>query len=495
MTGRGNGSRTPAVVILVVVLCVSVVALLGVGILLIRSATDDSTREQSAVVPSAASDSQTPTTTATLTEIEIVQQSIRSVVHVRTDRSTGTGFIYEIAGVDTYVVTNAHVIGNAQQVTVVSSNGTEHVADIWMMDEMLDLAMLRVGGLTEITPLPRGDANQLELGTPVYVIGYALGSNLLGDPSISRGIVSGRRLIGEVEYVQTDAAMNPGNSGGPVINVSGEVVGIATMGIRDVNGQPIEGINFAIPINAVGSIPDSPQTGSSESPVIVPTREPVTRPDIDPIPTPTLRPAPTATPRPSSENRNTTLVDADDFTGGTNGSLLVLPADAHLFAVRNGMLSVSLPAGDEEYFLAYSPISDGLRDGTVTARIALDGTDSGGVMGRAKLDNDGNLINAYACLIRSAPNARGFGCYRRNNYEWTMLASQDSDAIIPGAWNDVELRIVSGGIEFIVNGQRIFSWRDTDPLEGGRWGAYLRRYDGSGGSSISYDFIRIYQYQ
>ena len=495
MSQRPDQSGSTTTIVLVGVLLVSVVALLGVGFLLVRSTTGETEQDRAGAIPPTATSVLATSPTATPTEGEIVRRAVESIVKVYAPQSQGTGFFYEVIGIDTFFVTNAHVVGDAQQVTVVGTDGVEHAADVWMADAVRDLAILRVAGLTDIPALPRGDADALALGDDLYVIGYALGSDLLGDPSLSRGIVSGRRLLGEIDYLQTDAAMNPGNSGGPVINASGEVVGIATAAIRDADGQVIEGINFAIPINAVGAVPDSPMTGSGESPIVVPTREPVPQPEINPIPTPTLRPAPTATPRPSSGNGNATLVDADEFTGGTNGSLLVLPADADLFTVGNGVLSVSLPAGDEEYFWAYSPISDGVQDGSVTARIALDGTDSGGVMGRAELDSDGNLINAYACLIRSAPSARGFGCYRRDNYEWTMLASQDSDAVVPDAWNDVELRIVGGSIEFSVNGQRIFSWRDADPLDAGRWGAYLRRYDGSVGSSISYDFIRIHEYR
>jgi N-acetylneuraminic acid mutarotase len=81
----------------------------------------------------------------------------------------------------------------------------------------------------------------------LHIIGYALGSALVGDPSVTSGIVSGRRTIDNINFIQTDAAMNPGNSGGPVINSHGEVVGIATMIIRSIGDINVQGINFATP--------------------------------------------------------------------------------------------------------------------------------------------------------------------------------------------------------------------------------------------------------
>ncbi len=298
MSRRPDQSSSATTVVLVGILLVSVIALLGIGFLLVRSTTGDSDPDREAAISLTATTATVAIPTETPSEGEIVRRAVESIVKVYAPQSQGTGFNYEVIGIDTFFVTNAHVIGDAQQVTIVGSDGIEHVADVWMADMSRDLAIVRVAGITDIPALPRGDADALALGDDLYVIGYALGGDLLGDPSLSRGIVSGRRLLGEIDYLQTDAAMNPGNSGGPVINASGQVVGIATAAIRDSNGRVIEGINFAIPINAVGAVPESPMTGSGTSPIVVPTRDPVTRPDIDPIPTPT--PRPTATPRPST---------------------------------------------------------------------------------------------------------------------------------------------------------------------------------------------------
>src|SRR5690606_39597118 len=66
-----------------------------------------------------------------------------------------------------------------------------------------------------MSPVRWGDVGDLRAGDPLYVIGFALGDELLGDPTVTRGVLSGRRMYGQVDYIQTDAAMNPGNSGGP----------------------------------------------------------------------------------------------------------------------------------------------------------------------------------------------------------------------------------------------------------------------------------------
>jgi S1-C subfamily serine protease len=187
---------------------------------------------------------------------DAIRSATRGVVQVRVGGNFGTGFLAGRRGDEVLVVTNAHVLGarGNSAITVVGPDGTERPAHPLRADIEVDLAVLAVPGFAQAEPLQLRDPAALRPGDSLYVIGYALGTDLLGDPSVTRGVLSGRRQIGTVDYIQTDAAMNPGNSGGPVIDVTGHVVGVAVSGIRDRGGTPIQGINFAIPAGAVREI-------------------------------------------------------------------------------------------------------------------------------------------------------------------------------------------------------------------------------------------------
>ena len=186
-----------------------------------------------------------------VSEGDLVREAMKSVVQVRTRQGLGTGFLVRQRGDEGFVVTNAHVIGAATTVSVIAPNGTEHPGRVVGRDESSDLAVVAVGSLHDVPPLRLGRTAGLRASDSLYVIGFALGSELLGDPTITRGVVSGRRMLHQVDYLQTDAAMNPGASGGPVLNSAGEVVGVATWGIRDAGGRAIEGMNFAVPAELV----------------------------------------------------------------------------------------------------------------------------------------------------------------------------------------------------------------------------------------------------
>lgn len=153
-----------------------------------------------------------------------------------------------------FIVTNAHVAQGAEELIILRSNGRDAMARLVALDAAADLALLKLQRGTGYPALSWGDSEALRLGDAVLVIGSPLG-NLPN--SATTGIVSGLnrtiKLEGDVEMsglIQTDAAVNRGNSGGPLLNANGEVVGIITLVIRDdVRGsQPtIQGIGFAIP--------------------------------------------------------------------------------------------------------------------------------------------------------------------------------------------------------------------------------------------------------
>lgn len=104
----------------------------------------------------------------------------------------------------------------------------------------LDIALLKADVGSSFLPL--GDSNDIKIGENVL----ALGSPLLLEGTVTKGVISGIRKIGKYQVIQTDTSINKGNSGGPLVNISGQVIGICTFGLK---GEGIEGLNFAIPIN------------------------------------------------------------------------------------------------------------------------------------------------------------------------------------------------------------------------------------------------------
>jgi serine protease Do len=170
-------------------------------------------------------------------------------------RSLGSGFIIDRDG---YIVTNNHVIEGADEIKVSLANDKEFDAEIVGRDPNTDLALIRIKGASDLTPLKLGDSDKLTVGSWVVAIGSPFGLQ----QTVTAGIVSAKgRVIGSGPYddfIQTDASINPGNSGGPLLNMNGEVVGINTAIVAQ--GQ---GIGFAIPINlAQGVIGQLKEHGS-----------------------------------------------------------------------------------------------------------------------------------------------------------------------------------------------------------------------------------------
>jgi serine protease Do len=163
-------------------------------------------------------------------------------------RSLGSGFLIDGNG---FIVTNNHVIEDADQIKVILSDDKEFDAELVGRDPKTDLALIRIDGAKNLKPLELGDSEKMKVGTWVVAIGSPFGL----EQTVTAGIVSAKgRIIGSGPYddfIQTDASINPGNSGGPLLNMDGEVVGINTAIIA--SGQ---GIGFAIPINLAKGIID-----------------------------------------------------------------------------------------------------------------------------------------------------------------------------------------------------------------------------------------------
>ena len=158
-------------------------------------------------------------------------------------RNVGTGFVIRKDGL---VLTNYHVVEDAEDMRIRSHDQRDFAARIVGWDRRTDLALLRIEDEGPFTAVPLGDSNRVEIGEWVVAIGNALG--LTGGPTVTVGVVSavGRSItepdgIALHDLIQTDAAINPGNSGGPLINLRGEVVGVNTA----IAGGS-EGIGFAV---------------------------------------------------------------------------------------------------------------------------------------------------------------------------------------------------------------------------------------------------------
>ena len=197
----------------------------------------------------------------------LVQIRVKRAVEVHTEgqdpfggpddrSSSGSGFIIRQDG---YLVTNAHVVSEAERIQVKLSDGRRFEGRLIGHDDRVDLALVKV----EATGLPvaeLGNSNVLRVGEFVLALGHPFGL----EQTVSFGIVSrkGAPLMVAApgfDFIQTDAAVNPGNSGGPLVNMAGEVVGINSMAAR--NGS----IGFAIPVNLVkGLLPQLAEKGKVE---------------------------------------------------------------------------------------------------------------------------------------------------------------------------------------------------------------------------------------
>ncbi|WP_440898084.1 S1C family serine protease [Amphibacillus sp. Q70] len=185
------------------------------------------------------------------------------------DGGTGSGVIYRQQDDRAYIVTNHHVIEDADQIEVILADGSREMAELKGTDLFTDLAVLEIDGSNVNTVMELGDSELTKVGEPVIAIGNPLGLDLSG--SVTQGIISGtQRSIPQdfsgdgladwqAEVIQTDAAINPGNSGGALINMSGLLIGINSMKIAQ---SAVEGIGFAIPINeAIPVIQELETTG------------------------------------------------------------------------------------------------------------------------------------------------------------------------------------------------------------------------------------------
>ena len=198
--------------------------------------------------------------------IAVYRRAINSVVNITStavafdffnrpvpQQGQGSGFVLDKQG---HILTNNHVIDNAQRVEVTLADKHKYKATVVGVDKQHDLALLQITA-PDLVPATLSESNGLVVGQRVYAIGNPFG--LSG--TMTRGIISAIRSIGVQsgspieDAIQTDAAVNPGNSGGPLLNSRGEVIGITTL-IASAGADQSAGIGFAIPINTAKAVLD-----------------------------------------------------------------------------------------------------------------------------------------------------------------------------------------------------------------------------------------------
>lgn len=192
---------------------------------------------------------------------DAVEKVYDSVVTIETYKkstlySTGTGFVYKDEDNKAYILTNHHVIESGDEIKVVFTNQKSVKAKIVGSDKYADIAVLNVDSDNIISVAEIGDSNTSRIGDTVFAVGAPIDSSAYSW-SVTRGILSGKDRLVEVSLsnsavsdwvmsvIQTDAAINSGNSGGPLANSNGEVIGVNSMKLAS---SSIEGMGFAIPI-------------------------------------------------------------------------------------------------------------------------------------------------------------------------------------------------------------------------------------------------------
>ncbi len=191
----------------------------------------------------------TPVPVNTPTLSSLVEEVSPSVVQVITPDGIGSGFVIDSDGL---VITNAHVVQGLSTVEVGFTGGRTYRGNVLGVDEVADIALLDLSVSRSLKVVTLGDSDEIMVGEDVVAMGFPMGDMLGGSPTITRGIVSAKRSVSDVTLLQTDAAINPGSSGGPLFGRNGQVVGVNTAKLfLSDDGMPLEGIGLAVSINDV----------------------------------------------------------------------------------------------------------------------------------------------------------------------------------------------------------------------------------------------------
>jgi S1-C subfamily serine protease len=175
-----------------------------------------------------------------LTVEEVVQKSLPTVVTVQTPKGSGSGFLILSSGV---IVTNRHVVENSEKVSITTSKGETFQSKSVFIHPTKDLALIKID-VSDFPFIPIANPASVNVGSDVIAIGSPGVGAILLQNSVTKGILSSFRDLKENGmFIQTDAALNHGNSGGPLLNLYEDVIGVNTLGFADFNK---EGLNFAL---------------------------------------------------------------------------------------------------------------------------------------------------------------------------------------------------------------------------------------------------------
>jgi len=257
-------------------------ALLAIGAVIGQSIPTSRVTAQAAVPRVAAAPN---TTTAPSGTVAAVAQLVGpAVVSVRTDQGLGSGVIYDMSGL---ILTNAHVVDQAQSITIGLVDGRHFAGKVVGADTGFDVAVIKIDGANLPTATLGSTAN-VQVGDPVVAIGNPFGF----DHTLTTGVVSAlNRPVSEGQgsynqpMVQTDAAINPGNSGGPLLDINGQVIAITTL-VAAPQGIPAQGLGFAVPVDTARRIADqlvqSGKVTHSGQPFLGVALSDINRPDTTP---------------------------------------------------------------------------------------------------------------------------------------------------------------------------------------------------------------------
>ncbi len=333
--------------------------------------------------------------TATLSLADVIAEAQRAVVRITTADGSGSGFIYDKTG---WVLTNAHVVGEVSEVTVIIGGRSRFTGQVVGVNEQVDLAVVKISAPIDLPVLTLADTGSVRIGEDVIAIGFPISPLLGTDPTVTKGVLSAQRSFRGVAYVQTDAPINPGSSGGPLLTTDGSVVGVNTAKVESVFSRPIEGIGLAISVETVAE--QIPILGSGQ----------VVRASVDPTATPTPVPsAATTTPAPGK---------AEVF-GPINGALDHDPDDQVVPSLGAGVELVNVVA--EARF--YNPYPRSTGDWSAGFRFRVTG-----------------LSVPHSVFVRNDGRWYHYGPGDGQN---GLVQSQQSDEIVTGPLGSNLLRVVA----------------------------------------------------
>lgn len=233
-----------------------VVGILGTYIYMDKNTTNTVVKETEKVVSVTEND----TIKSAVSKIYDATILVESYNNRNNKIGTGTGFIYKKDDNYGYIITNNHVIEGADNIKILDNYGVRVDGTILGSDIYSDIAVIRINKDAVLQVAEIGSSDSTEIGDTLFTVGSPLGDEYVG--TVTKGILSGKnRLVSVtlsngdylIEAIQTDAAVNPGNSGGPLVNINGQVIGVNSLKLVE---DEVEGMGFAIPIETVMSIID-----------------------------------------------------------------------------------------------------------------------------------------------------------------------------------------------------------------------------------------------